>query len=147
MRRIHALPVGDLEVHAAQSTCWCHPTETSPQVWVHNAKDCREVHERFTGEGKPGDNWVCIAEEVQLTPDTSLPPLDPNAPRRKMLVEIEVSADFEKRLDNQWMVEREINADRWSWRWAGSLEDTCARAQADAEALAAAPKETLPCAE
>lgn len=34
-----------------------------------------------------------------------------------MLVEIEVSADFEKRLDNQWMVEREINADRWSWQW------------------------------
>jgi len=52
------------------------------------------------------------------TPDTSLPPLVPDGPRRKMLITIEVSANFEKRLDNQWEVEREINADRWSWRWA-----------------------------
>lgn len=35
-----------------------------------------------------------------------------------MLIEIEVSADFEQRMDNQWMVEREINSDRWNWRWA-----------------------------
>lgn len=35
-----------------------------------------------------------------------------------MLVRISVSADFEKRLDNQWEVEREIQADRWSWEWA-----------------------------
>lgn len=53
------------------------------------------------------------------TPDTSLPPFEPDATkRRRMLVEIEVSADFEKRLDNQWEVEREINADRWKWHWA-----------------------------
>jgi hypothetical protein len=36
-----------------------------------------------------------------------------------MVIEIEVTEDFERRLDNQWMVEREIHADRWSWRWAG----------------------------
>lgn len=66
------------------------------------------------------------------TPDTSLPPLgDP--PRRKMLVEIEVSADFEKRLDNQWMVEREINADRWSWQWKDS--DRLAQLERDNAAL------------
>ncbi len=52
------------------------------------------------------------------TPNAALPPLDPAAPRRKMVVTIEVAADFEKRLDNQWMVEREIAADRWSWEWA-----------------------------
>lgn len=52
------------------------------------------------------------------TPDAKLPPLVPDGPRRKMLIQIEVSADFERRLDNQWEVEREINADRWSWRWA-----------------------------
>ncbi len=52
------------------------------------------------------------------TPNASLPPLDPTAPRRKMLITIEVAADFEKRLDNQWMVEREIAADRWGWAWA-----------------------------
>lgn len=60
-----------------------------------------------------------------LTPDASLPPMG-DGPRRKMLIEIEVSADFEKRLDNQWMVEREIAADRWSWKWkpeSGSIED------------------------
>lgn len=48
-----------------------------------------------------------------------LPPLT-DGPRRKMLIEIEVGADFEKRLDNQWEVEREIRADRWNWRWADS---------------------------
>lgn len=51
------------------------------------------------------------------TPNVKLPRIG-DGPRRKMLIEIEVSADFEKRLDNQWMIEREIHADRWSWRWA-----------------------------
>lgn len=51
------------------------------------------------------------------TPNASLPPLDPTAARRKMVITIEVAADFEKRLDNQWMVEREIAADRWTWQW------------------------------
>jgi hypothetical protein len=50
------------------------------------------------------------------TPDSSLPPLG-DGPRRKILIEIEVTEDFEKRLDNQWMVEREIHADRWNWNW------------------------------
>ena len=52
------------------------------------------------------------------TPNPELPPFVIAGPRRKMLITIEVGADFEKRLDNQWEVEREINADRWSWRWA-----------------------------
>jgi hypothetical protein len=51
------------------------------------------------------------------TPNASLPPIG-EGPRRKMLVTIEVPADFEKRLDNQWVVEREIHADRWNWKWA-----------------------------
>lgn len=118
VQRIHSIPVGDLELHAAQETCWCHPTETAPAVWVHNAKDCRESRERVTGE-KCSAGWINIAEVVKLTPDSKLPPIgDP--PRRKMIVEIAVSSDFEKRLDNQWMVEREINADRWSWQWKDS---------------------------
>lgn len=54
------------------------------------------------------------------TPDPSLPPLG-DGPRRTMMIEIEVSADFESRLDNQWMVEREIHADRWTWRWADEV--------------------------
>ena len=51
------------------------------------------------------------------TPNSELPPLG-TGPRRKMLIEIEVCADFEHRLDNQWEVEREIHADRYSWKWA-----------------------------
>lgn len=53
----------------------------------------------------------------QYTPDPTLPAFVPDEPRRKMLVEIEVAANFEKRLDNQWEVEREVHADRWSWHW------------------------------
>lgn len=50
------------------------------------------------------------------TPNSKLLPLG-SPPFRKMIIEIEVSADFEKRLDNQWVIEREIHADRYSWRW------------------------------
>jgi hypothetical protein len=61
-------------------------------------------------------------EDVFFLPNSDLLPLSAG-PKRKMLVEIEVSADFERRLDNQWEVEREIHADRWSWRWADELAD------------------------
>lgn len=64
------------------------------------------------------EDLAALIDHAFATPNTSLPPLDPSAPRRKMVVTIEVAADFEKRLDNQWMVEREIAADRWSWEWA-----------------------------
>jgi hypothetical protein len=50
------------------------------------------------------------------TPDASLPPLG-GGPRRKMLVTVEVPANWENRLDMQWVLEREIHADRWSWKW------------------------------
>lgn len=63
VRRIHVLPVGDAEIHSAQEICWCHPTETEPRLWVHNAKDCREARERATGE-KCSDGWINIAEYV-----------------------------------------------------------------------------------
>lgn len=115
MKRIHVIPVGDKDVHCAQSTCWCCPIQTHTGVLTHNAKDCREAHERSTGK-KSSDGWVIIAE--MLTPDPSIPPLDPSTKKRKMLIGIEVSENFEKRLDNQWEVEREIQADRWSWTWA-----------------------------
>jgi len=69
----------------------------------------------------PDGSWE-MSFRTYRTPDTSLPPLAAAAePRRKMLVEVEVSANFGKRLDNQWEVEREINADRWSWRWADEV--------------------------
>lgn len=54
-----------------------------------------------------------------FTPNSSLPQLG-HAPRRKMLIEIEVPENFEKCLDNQWVVEQEIHADRYNWRWSES---------------------------
>lgn len=51
------------------------------------------------------------------TPDSSLPIIDPEKPRKTILIEIEVPEDWEKRLDMQWVVEREINADRWKWKY------------------------------
>jgi hypothetical protein len=55
-----------------------------------------------------------------ITPNSNLPRLV-DGPYRKMLIEIEVAMGFEKRLDNQWEVEREIHADRWAWSW-GTIE-------------------------
>jgi len=51
-----------------------------------------------------------------ITPNPSLPPLG-DGPRRPLLVEVNVPTDWEKRLDMQWVVEREVHADRWNWRW------------------------------
>lgn len=51
------------------------------------------------------------------TPDSTLTPIDPKKIRKKITIEIEVPFDFESRLDMQWVVEREIQADRWSWGW------------------------------
>ena len=51
------------------------------------------------------------------TPNPDLPAIAGAAPKRRMLITIEVAEDFEKRLDNQWTVEREIHADRWNWKW------------------------------
>ncbi len=53
---------------------------------------------------------------IMNTPDPSLPPLG-DGPRRKITITVEVPADWEKRLDMQWVLEREIHADRWNWEW------------------------------
>lgn len=52
-----------------------------------------------------------------VTPVADLPRFDPERPRRKIIVTIEVPDNFENRLDMQWCIEREIHADRWSWSW------------------------------
>lgn len=62
-RRIHSIPIGDLEIHCAQATCWCHPFELEPGIFAHNAKDCREAAERQTGQGC-SEGWINIAEVV-----------------------------------------------------------------------------------
>lgn len=50
------------------------------------------------------------------TPNPELPPLG-DGPRKKMNVVIDVPENWENRLDMQWVVEREIQADRWGWSW------------------------------
>lgn len=50
------------------------------------------------------------------TPNASLPPLG-DGPRRDMVVTVSVPANWESRLDMQWVLEREIHADRWRWNW------------------------------
>lgn len=55
------------------------------------------------------------------TPNANLPPLfnsSEDGGTRKMVITIDAPANFEMRLDNQWVVEREIHADRWNWEWA-----------------------------
>jgi hypothetical protein len=88
--------------------------------WDEFTKWWNDWHNPSDAPGDPREfaYAVWLNARSKRTPDTTLPPLVPDDPRRKMLISIEVSANFEKRLDNQWEVEREINADRWSWQWA-----------------------------
>lgn len=64
IRRVHCIPIGDEQLHAAQEICWCHPTEIEVNLWAHNAADCREAKERMTGE-KCSEGWINIAEYVE----------------------------------------------------------------------------------
>jgi hypothetical protein len=82
-RRLHVIPIGDLQVHAAQEICWCHPTETEPGIVVHNAKDCREARERALCSPAATDaeinaykhlEWILIAEYVPPSPPATLQP-------------------------------------------------------------------------
>jgi hypothetical protein len=54
------------------------------------------------------------------TPNASLPPLG-DGPRRSILVTVSVPENWESRLDMQWVLEREIAADRWSWNFPGAV--------------------------
>ncbi len=96
-KTIHTIPIGDKELHFAQSTCWCHPTEIEPSIAVHNAADCRESQERITG-CKSSEGWVLIAER----PDRS--DRDWEAHLR-----IQLAAEVEKvnKLQQQLTAERE----------------------------------------
>ena len=68
-KRLHVIPLGDLEDHEAVTECWCHPV-THDGIVTHNAKDCREQMERA---GKPtGKIWCRIAEKYDPNPITYL---------------------------------------------------------------------------
>lgn len=66
IRSIHVIPVEDIHVHSAKSTCWCFPIELEPVdfpgIFTHNAKDCREAKERVHGE-KCSEGWEIVTEE------------------------------------------------------------------------------------
>lgn len=70
-------------------------------------------------EDKPNTERLPLCHNLEIgdnMPNPKLPPLG-GWPRRRIFVEIEVPADFPDRLDMQWVVEREIRADRWQWGW------------------------------
>ena len=68
--RIHVIPIGDVEIHAAQEVCWCHPLRSPKEPhrvsYIHHAKDIREAYERSHLEGIEGKPWVCIAETMPV---------------------------------------------------------------------------------
>jgi hypothetical protein len=68
--RVHVLPVGDEHCHAAQASCWCHPTKDKydTNLYVHHAKDCREKHERLNkcSDNYRNEGWVNILERVPI---------------------------------------------------------------------------------
>lgn len=67
---------------------------------------------------RPAPHWH-PCQEHGPSPNAALAPLA-EGPRRKLLVEVEVPTNWEDRLDMQWVLEREIRADRWSWHWPAS---------------------------
>lgn len=60
---IHVIPVGDREMHCAQSACWCKPTVDPKEshLITHNAADGRVRKEKADGR-QHGDGWILIGE-------------------------------------------------------------------------------------
>lgn len=61
---LHVIPIGDKKIHCANKNCWCFPVpDKDPTgnyapdtIWVHNAADCREKHERQ--ENRQKSKWL-----------------------------------------------------------------------------------------
>lgn len=132
----------DPKPYEAAARRWCFANSVDPDESV--------THGPFVEDGATSVNlnlissprWTLVARSLsahwEMTqalvahPPAQPPPYTPSpmplplvvGPRRKMLITIEVGADFERRLDNQWEVEREIAADRWSWQWEPEPEKT-----------------------
>jgi hypothetical protein len=68
MTIIHSIPVGGNEpIHLADKRCWCYPTQDleSFNLFIHNAKDCREFKER-RGINTPNDSfWIIVGSFSQ----------------------------------------------------------------------------------
>ena len=78
---------------------------------VRDTDDCATLGESLASAI---DRLAAMAQPA--TPNAALPPLG-DGPRKKIAVTVEVPENWGKRLDMQWVLEREIQADRWSWNW------------------------------
>ena len=69
MQIIHSIPVGgDEPMHLADRQCWCHPVQDqeAKNLFIHNAKDCREFKERNGIEVPKDSLWVIIGSVSQF---------------------------------------------------------------------------------
>lgn len=69
MHNIHCIPVGNAEpIHQCHTLCWCHPVQDSESknLYVHNAKDCREKWERQGLDMPPQSLWVTVEEKPNV---------------------------------------------------------------------------------
>lgn len=51
-------------MHDATLSCWCFPAHDrdTPEVIVHNAKDCREAKERNGSKTSGDQKWVLVGQ-------------------------------------------------------------------------------------
>lgn len=95
------------------------PSEDALSRWKEDFDIAGEMYKEagveFHFVDKEPDNSTFLTGPA-FTPNASLPPIG-DGPRKKIMVEVEVPADWIDRLDMQWVLEREIHADRWNWQW------------------------------
>ena len=63
MNSIHSIPVGgDEPIHVAGKSCWCLPIQDTEaqNLYIHNARDCREKWERQGIETGENSLWVLV---------------------------------------------------------------------------------------
>lgn len=88
----------------------CHGGRLYPQDFTHGPRAMRRTE---------------YAAMLAAAPSPTAPPSTPNAslpllgegPRTKIQITVEVPPNRPNRLDMQWVLEREIHADRWAWNW------------------------------
>lgn len=90
------------------------PSEGDRIARIHLPKHYDKTWWRF----EPLYTRAALSEQPAppTTPNAALPPLG-DGQRKKISVTVEVPENWAQRLDMQWVLEREIHADRWSWNW------------------------------
>lgn len=92
--------------------------------WVHLLMRCQNGEATCMFVAEKIEHMLDLESRPKPTPDSSLPRLDPSAPTRPAVITVDLPANMEKRLDHQWVIEREIAADRWGWTWADEFKFT-----------------------